>query len=98
MPTCTVMTLSSGVTVPLVQYNSVMDADGFHISFNDHDTSPSLYGDITTALVLGQMQEFYILNGDHRAAYAGMLKEGFDACFAYFKANIASINKRSARP
>lgn len=98
MPTCHLMTLSSGVTVPLVQYNAVMNADGFYVSFNDHDTAPSLYGDVTTALVFGQMQAFYILNGDHRAGYAGLLSQGFDACLEYFKANIASINKRSARP
>lgn len=98
MPTCTLMTLSSGVTVPLMQYNSVLSAEGFHISFNDHDTAPSLYGDVTTALVFGQMQAFYILNGDHRPGYASLLDQGFDACLEYFKANMASINKRSDRP
>ncbi|MGE8063920.1 hypothetical protein [Pseudomonas sp. NPDC089569] len=98
MPTCNLVALSSGVTVPVFTYNSVMRGDGFFISFNDHDTAPSLYGDVTTALVFGQMQAFYILNGDHRAAYAGLLNDGFDACLAYFKANIDSINKRSQRP
>jgi hypothetical protein len=92
------MTLSSGVTVPLVQYNAVMNGEGFFISFNDHDTSPSLYGGVTTALVFGQMQAFYILNGDHRAGYAPLLNDGFDACLAYFKANIDTINIRSERP
>lgn len=98
MSTCHLMSLSSGLTVPLVQYNQVFNGEGFFVSFNDHDTSPSLYGDVTTSLVFGQMQAFYILNGDHRAGYAGLLNQGFKACLEYFNANIASINKRSERP
>ncbi len=98
MPTCSVVTLPSGLPVPVVAYNSLMQADGFYISFNDYDTSPGLYGEVTTALVFGQMQAFYILGGDHRAAYAELLSKGFDACLDYFKANIDRINKRSDRP
>lgn len=76
--------------------NSVASADGFYISFNDYDHS--IYGGDTTALVFGQMQAFYILNGDHRDAYKPLLDQGFEACLTYFKENIAQINKLSERP
>lgn len=31
--------------------------DGFYISYNNYDVE--VYGDVTTAIVLGQMQKFY---------------------------------------
>lgn len=86
----------SGLPVPVVTPNTVIGADAFYISFNDRDAA--IYGGDTTALVYGQMEVFYILNGDHRAAYAPLTGEGFDACFAYFKANSASMNKFSDLP
>jgi hypothetical protein len=98
MATVHTLTLASGICVPLVQYNSTVAGDGFYVSHNDYDTSPGLYGCETTALVFGQMQNFYILNGDHREAYSALIPSGFDACMDYFKANIALINKRSERP
>lgn len=76
--------------------NDVVDGDGFYVSFNCVDLS--IYGCETTALVVGQMQAFYILNGDHRAAYAPLIPEGFEACMDYFMANIDQINARSDRP
>mgnify|MGYP003626343813 CR=1 FL=1 len=85
--------LSSGIPVPVLVPNTTMDGDNFYVSFNDYDHG--IYGGDTTALVLGQMQHFYILNGDHRAAYAELIPQGIDACLSYFKANIADINKRS---
>lgn len=75
--------------------NSILDGDGFYVSYNDYDTRT--YGCVTTALVLGQMQDFYILNGDHRAAYLPLISKGFDACLAYFQENIADINKYSQK-
>ncbi|MBM5458712.1 hypothetical protein H8F21_14180 [Pseudomonas sp. P66] len=96
MATTADVTLSSGITIQLVQPNSIADGDGFYISHNDHDHR--LYGGETTALVFGQMQAFYILNGDHREAYAPLIPQGFEACMAYFKANIQLINMRSERP
>lgn len=98
MATVRTLTLQSGICVPLVQYNSTISGEGFHVSHNDYDNSPSLYGCETTALVFGQMQNFYILNGDHREAYSALIPSGFDACMAYFKANIGQINKRSEYP
>ena len=82
-----------------IENNSDIQMDGvtykgFYISYNSHDVS--LYGDITTALVLGQMEKFLILNGDHRAGYAAATAEGgFEACLGYFKNNISQANKRS---
>lgn len=45
-------------------HNITYDHDKHYISFNFADQH--IYGDITTAIVIGQMQRFYILNGDHR--------------------------------
>ena len=87
------MPLSNGGLVPVNIYNSVIDGNGFYVSHNDHDLA--IYGDETTALVLGQMERFYILNGDHRQQYAQLMGQGFDACLEYFKANQALRNHRS---
>lgn len=67
--------------------------NGFYISYNDIDVN--IYGDITTALVLGQMQKFFILNGNHSANYKKLINNGFSACIDYFKNNIELINKYS---
>lgn len=94
--------------VPLVNYNSIIGEsdsqieidgkiyDGFYVSYNSYDIA--IYGDITTALVVGQMQKFYILNGDHREEYAKIINDGFEKCMGYFKENINQINKNSDRP
>lgn len=63
---------------------------GFYVSYNDVDTS--FYGSATTALVLGQMQWFFILNGDHREGYRQCFNGGFFACYAYFLRNLDRIN------
>lgn len=75
--------------------NSTLNGDGFYISFNDTDVS--IYGDVTTALVFGQMQKFYVLNGDHRKAYLPLIAKGFDVCLNYFKENLSQINKYSEK-
>jgi ABC-type sugar transport system substrate-binding protein len=80
---------------PVFVPNSIIDGDGFYVSYNDYDTS--IYGCDTTALVFGQMQKFYILNGDHRSGYAPLIDEGFDACLAFFEAHIAEIHRCSER-
>lgn len=71
--------------------------DGFYISHNNHDTD--IYGDETTAIVLGQMQEFFILNGDHteelkEAAESG----GLPKCMEYFHEHKELVNERSDMP
>lgn len=73
---------SSGM-LPVTVPNSVMDGDGFYVSHNDRDYAS--YGCETTALVVGQMEKFYILKGDHRTAYAVLIGQGFEACLDYFK-------------
>lgn len=75
--------------------NRVTQGDGFYVSYNDVDTDSSAYGAVTTALVLGQMERFYILNGDHRPGYRDRIPLGLTACLEYFLANIASMNHRS---
>jgi hypothetical protein len=75
--------------------NIVFDngTDDFYISYNPTDIG--IYGDVTTALVVGQMEHFYILNGNHCDAYKALLEKGFDACFAYFQENAHYKNKCS---
>lgn len=94
-------------SLPIINYNSIVcenDSkievdgeiyDGFYVSYNSYDVD--IYGDITTAIVLGQMQKFYILNGDHSQEYAKIIKKGFKRCMEYFERNIDQINKYSDR-
>lgn len=72
----------------------VAQGDNFYISYNDQ---VSIYGSDTTAIVTGQMQAFYILNGDHRQAYRSLVQDGLAACLAYFQANIGAANRHSDR-
>ena len=81
-----------------VQYNSIVGNndstvefdgkiyDGFYVSYNNYDIA--IYGDVTTALVLGQMQKFYILTGNHSKQYKELINQGFFKCFNYFKSNL----------
>lgn len=93
MTTVDTLVLDSGLPIQLIKRNSTLDADGFYVSHNGYDTG--IYGCETTALVVGQMQGFYILNGDHREAYSALIAKGFDACLEYFNANVAQANKFS---
>lgn len=91
--------------IPIVSYNNVFCEtkdrvefegkiyDGFYISYNSYDLN--VYGDVTTALVLGQMEKFFILNGNHTEAYRKLLNNGFYACFDYYKKHEEQINKYS---
>jgi len=80
--------------IPLLIPNSVsFDSEEFYVSYNNYDEY--IYGCDTTALVLGQMQHFYILNGDHRKAYEALTSQGFTACLEYFKNNSNLKNKYS---
>lgn len=45
-------------------HNDVIERENFYISYNFGDVG--IYGSTTTAIVIGQMQRFYILKGDHR--------------------------------
>jgi hypothetical protein len=91
--------------IPFVQYNSMVGQndspvelngkvyDGFYVSYNNYDRA--IYGDVTTALVLGQMQKFYILTGNHCEQYKELINQGFFKCFDYFKANINQVHRYS---
>lgn len=72
----------------------IKDGDAFYVSFNG---GTSVYGDQTTALVWGQMERFYILTGDHQAAYAALIPQGWVACLGYYESNIALSHKHSDR-
>ena len=82
-----------GFMPALTPPNTTMDGDGFIISHNSQDID--IYGCETTALVIGQLQGFLILNGDHRCAYRDLIPQGFDACLSYFMANVDQANARS---
>lgn len=70
---------------------------GFYISYNNHDTD--IYGCDTTAIVIGQMQGFFILNGNHSGALdKAAHKGGFDACLNYFREHEDEMNERSDNP
>lgn len=66
--------------------------NGFYISYN---WSTQGYGCRTTALVLGQMEKFYILKGDHRDQYKHLVNQGFHACYEYYKDNIGDAHEYS---
>ena len=62
----------------------------FYISYNSRDAE--IYGCVPTAVVLGQMQRFYVLNGNHESELAG---KPFDECLEYLHAHAAELNKYS---
>ena len=73
--------------------NTVLELDNFYISYNSNDSL--IYGDVTTAIVIGKMEYFYILNGDHRNQLAIYSLLGLQYCLNYFKQNLSQINKFS---
>ena len=76
-------------------HNTVFESldKSFYISYNDFDTA--IYGSDTTALVLGQMVNFYILNGDHRKEYNALIESGLQSCLDYFQNHRDQKNKYS---
>lgn len=65
--------------------------NGFYISYNDYDVD--IYGSDTTALVLGQMEEFLILNGNHVDGYRKLSGLPFSKYLNYFRKNEKYMNK-----
>jgi hypothetical protein len=90
------VTLTDGTSIPTNVPNDLISGDGFYVSYNAHDVA--IYGSDTTALVKGQMEAFYILQGNHMAAYAPLIDVGFDACMDYFETNSELISKFSDKP
>ncbi|GJD91630.1 hypothetical protein BHAOGJBA_5178 [Methylobacterium hispanicum] len=80
-------------TFELAVPNTRTEGDGFYVSYNSQDTAT--YSSDTTALIFGQMQRFFILSGDHRAQYAELVPNGFEACLDYYKANPDQAHERS---
>lgn len=78
--------------IPLSIPNDITNqSPDFYISYNDRDIS--LYGDVTTALVLTKQDnpvKFLILNGNHFKAYNEIILKGGDYsnCLEYFKNNL----------
>ena len=81
---------------PVVIPNQVKDYTDFYISYNNYDTG--IYGCDTTALVIGQMEKFFILKGDHRKLYDDLANAGFRACLKYFFDNIDVMHRFSDIP
>lgn len=71
--------------------------EGFYVSYSSYYQDVAVYGSDTTALVVGQMQLFFILDGDHRKQYKELIEQGFGACLKYYKDNISRSNKYSDR-
>lgn len=71
--------------IGLGQRNLVVSSadDSFYVSYNAIDAAD--FGDVTTALVYGQMSAFYVLNGNHLEEYKKLIPQGWEACFSYFK-------------
>jgi hypothetical protein len=61
-----------------------------YISYNWKDTY--IYGQDTTAIVIGQMQRFYILNGNH---FENLKELNTQEAFDYFLKNQELINEKS---
>ncbi|BAG41700.1 hypothetical protein [Ralstonia phage phiRSL1] len=76
--------------------NLILEGDGFYISYNDTDTE--VYGDVTTSLVIGNMERFYILRGDHRTQFRECAALGPDACLNYYRANYVAHGHQFSDP
>jgi hypothetical protein len=72
------------------KHNEVTESKDHYISYNFGDRSA--YGSDTTAIVIGQMQRFYILNGNHVDKLKG---KSFLECMEYFNKNSDLVNKYS---
>jgi len=79
--------------------NSVLEAEGFYISWS----AQALLSDSAsseTALVVPNLarlfgRDFFILNGDHRAAYEALAPKGLAACLGYFREHEAEASSWS---
>jgi len=78
---------------PIFVPNDVIKGNGFYISYNNRDTY--IYGSDTTALVIGQMEKFFILNGNHVKEYKSLINKGLKECTTYFISNLHLKNKYS---
>lgn len=81
--------------IPIDIPNSVYsNSTDYFISYNDRDRR--IYGDVTTAIVKGNHEAFYILLGDHRKEY--FQRDTFEKCLEYFNNNPNLISRYSDIP
>lgn len=71
----------------MVPPNSIVSHDGWYISYNAVDHA--IYGYDTTAIVIGQMQTFFVMKGDHRQQLKGL---SLSESIAYFVAHPESFH------
>ena len=76
--------------IPLNVPNRIIDRGEFYVSYNNYDRS--IYGCDTTALVVGQMGRFFILNGNHEDALKDL---SFSDALGYVIDNADKLNKMS---
>lgn len=69
--------------------------DGFYISHNSSAAGKEIYGSETTALVLGQMEKFFVLNDNHCTPLEKLAKESLDDCINYVRKNKNKLNELS---
>jgi hypothetical protein len=75
---------------PMPRHNITYDQPNFYVSYNFADRAT--YGDVTTAVVVGQMQGFFILTGDHRE---GLVDKTFQECLEYLHTHADQQNSYS---
>ncbi|ERL61378.1 hypothetical protein [Piscirickettsia salmonis] len=72
----------------------MFDFSGFYLSYNCY--TGGVYGCDSTAIVLGEMALFLILNGDHQQPLSHIAKnDGLQGCIDYFIDHINEVNRHS---
>lgn len=66
--------------------NLILEKEDFYISYNADPGGgfSMLSGDENDETALCANDEFYILNGDHRQEYEGIVDQGVEACLDYY--------------
>ena len=88
------------VTVPNLTDEVDTGSPHWYISYNSHDRR--IYGGVTTALVLGQMEVFLVLQGDHRKQFQELINNEqplgttkLERCLNYVRSNPDQIHPYS---
>lgn len=81
-PNTVIMCTAKTVIVEFID-STIKQYEGYYISYNTRDKL--YYGSDTTAIVIGQMQLFLILRGDHTQNYSN---KSLAQLFQYYKDNI----------
>ena len=92
--------------IPVTNHNKTDEVDtGSEHWYISHSSNSGDYGCKTTALVLGQMEYFLILKGDHRQGFQDCIddpgrfpKTRLDACLEYVRANRDQFHERFSNP